>query len=78
VRIEGTLSIPLPELEARLSELPREGPLAVHCAGGYRSTIACSLLERAGRRNLVDVRGGIAGWEQAGLPALRGAGACGA
>ncbi len=73
VRIEGTLAIPLAELEARLDEVPHEGPLAVHCAGGYRSTIACSLLERAGRRNLVDVRGGMAGWEQSGLPTARGA-----
>jgi glyoxylase-like metal-dependent hydrolase (beta-lactamase superfamily II)/rhodanese-related sulfurtransferase len=75
VRIEGTLSIPLAEPEARMSELPREGTLAVHCAGGYRSTIACSLLERAGRRDLVDVRGGMAGWAQSGLPTASGAGA---
>ena len=72
VRIEGTLSIPLEELEARIAEVPSEGTLAVHCAGGYRSTIACSLLERAGRKDLVDVRGGMAGWQQSGLPALRG------
>ncbi len=77
VRIEGTLSIPLPELEARMGELPRTGPLAVHCAGGYRSTIACSLLERAGRRELVDVRGGMAGWQQSGLPTARGTASCG-
>ena len=71
VRIAGTLSIPLAELEARMHELPREGTLAVHCAGGYRSTIACSILQRAGRRELVDVRGGMAGWQQSGLPTLR-------
>ena len=76
MRIEGTLSIPLEQLEARLDELPREGALAVHCAGGYRSTIACSLLQRAGRRDLVDVRGGMAGWEQSGLPTARGQAAC--
>jgi hydroxyacylglutathione hydrolase len=72
VRIAGTLSIPLVELEARMHELPRDGSLAVHCAGGYRSTIACSLLERAGRRGLVDVRGGMTGWQQSGLPVVRG------
>lgn len=76
LRIEGTLSIPLSELEARLGELPREGTLAVHCAGGYRSTIACSLIERAGRGNLIDLRGGMAGWEAAGLPVQRGKSAC--
>jgi len=71
VRAEGALSIPLPELEARMNEL------AVICASGYRSTIACSLLQRAGRGNLVDVRGGTAGWEQSGLPTARGAASCG-
>jgi glyoxylase-like metal-dependent hydrolase (beta-lactamase superfamily II)/rhodanese-related sulfurtransferase len=76
VRIEGTFSIPLPELEVRMNELPPAGTLAVHCAGGYRSTIACSLLERAGRRKLVDLRGGMAGWEQCGLPAQRGTSSC--
>jgi rhodanese-related sulfurtransferase len=77
-RVEGTLAIPLAQLEARMHELPTTGPLAVHCAGGYRSTIACSLLQRAGRAQLVDVRGGMAGWEQCGLPTLRGTASCGA
>lgn len=71
-RIEGTIAIPLGELERRARELP-PGPLAIHCAGGYRSTIAASLLERLGRRDLVDLRGGIAGWVKAGLPVARGA-----
>ncbi|MBK7644720.1 MAG: MBL fold metallo-hydrolase [Planctomycetes bacterium] len=73
VRIEGTIAIPLSELEARAHELPATGTLAVHCAGGYRSTIACSLLARLGRRELVDLRGGMSGWEQSGLPTTRGA-----
>ena len=77
-RVEGTLAIPLPQLEARMHELPASGALAVHCAGGYRSTIACSLLERAGRTGLVDVRGGMAGWQQCGLPTLHGTASCGA
>jgi rhodanese-related sulfurtransferase len=78
VRVQGTLAIPLAQLEARMHELPASGPLAVHCAGGYRSTIACSLLQRAGRAGLVDVRGGMAGWEQSGLPTQRGTASCGA
>ena len=42
--------------------------IAVHCKSGYRSIIACSLLERAGHRNVVDVAGGFDAWHAAGLP----------
>jgi hydroxyacylglutathione hydrolase len=44
------------------------GPVAVHCKSGYRSMIACSLLERAGHRNVVNVAGGFDAWHAAGLP----------
>jgi hydroxyacylglutathione hydrolase len=43
-------------------------PIAVHCKGGYRSMIACSLLERAGHRNVINVAGGFDAWHAAGLP----------
>ena len=42
--------------------------VAVHCKSGYRSIIACSLLERAGYRNIVNVAGGFDQWQAAGLP----------
>jgi len=42
--------------------------VAVHCKSGYRSIIACSLLERAGHRNVVNVTGGFDAWHAAGLP----------
>jgi glyoxylase-like metal-dependent hydrolase (beta-lactamase superfamily II)/rhodanese-related sulfurtransferase len=43
-------------------------PIAVHCKSGYRSIIACSLLERAGHRNVINVAGGFDAWHAAGLP----------
>jgi hydroxyacylglutathione hydrolase len=46
-------------------------PVAVHCKSGYRSVIACSLLERAGYRNLVNVTGGFDDWDAASLPVVR-------
>jgi rhodanese-related sulfurtransferase len=76
VRIEGSTHIPLPELEQRLGELDPRRRWIVHCAGGWRSTIACSLLERRGFGALVDMRGGMGAWAAAGLPCARGAG-CG-
>jgi hydroxyacylglutathione hydrolase len=42
--------------------------VAVHCKSGYRSVIACSLLERAGFQNLVNVTGGFDAWQKADLP----------
>jgi hydroxyacylglutathione hydrolase len=46
----------------------KERPVAVHCKSGYRSMIACSLLERAGHRNVINVAGGFDAWHAAGLP----------
>jgi hydroxyacylglutathione hydrolase len=43
-------------------------PVAVHCKSGYRSMIACSLLERAGHRNVINVAGGFDAWHAAALP----------
>ena len=45
--IDGSLPIPLHELPGRLPELP-DGPVWVHCQGGYRASIAASLLQAAG------------------------------
>jgi hydroxyacylglutathione hydrolase len=42
--------------------------VAVHCKSGYRSMIACSLLERAGHPNVINVAGGFDAWHDAGLP----------
>ena len=45
-------------------------PVVVHCAGGYRSAIAVSLLERAGIEGLRDLRGGFGAWSGAGKPVV--------
>jgi rhodanese-related sulfurtransferase len=51
-----------------MSSLDPAAPLAVHCKGGYRSTIACSLLESAGFTHITNVAGGMDAWTAAGLP----------
>jgi rhodanese-related sulfurtransferase len=69
--IAGSLSIPLSQLSARLPDLKeslRDRPVIVHCAGGYRSSIAASLLQRAGFPEVSEIAGGLAAWENAGLP----------
>jgi glyoxylase-like metal-dependent hydrolase (beta-lactamase superfamily II)/rhodanese-related sulfurtransferase len=64
----GARHIPLAALEQRAGELPRDAELVVTCASGYRSSIATSVLERAGHTRLVNAVGGIDAYRQAGLP----------
>jgi hydroxyacylglutathione hydrolase len=59
---------PLDYFSSALPDLDRDAPLAVHCKGGYRSMIACSLLQRAGYRNVINVQGGFDAWQKAQLP----------
>ncbi len=66
--IAGSLGIPLNHLSAKLPDGPRTRPIVVHCAGGYRSSIAASLLQRAGFSDVAELAGGIAAWETARLP----------
>jgi len=65
--IPRSVSIPLNHVVERVSELPRDRFIVVHCAGGYRSAIAASILERHGFSTLADLVGGIAGWEASQL-----------
>ena len=51
-----------------MTELPTEGKFYVHCAGGYRSVIAASILKARGIHNLVDVVGGFGAIKAAGTP----------
>jgi len=66
--IAGSLAIPLNHLTENLEKLPKDRPLLVYCAGGYRSSIAASLLQRGGFDPVGEIAGGIAGWEAAKLP----------
>jgi hydroxyacylglutathione hydrolase len=66
--IEGAEWVPLDNFKISAPELDPSAPVAVHCQGGYRSMIACSLLQRAGIENVINVAGGFDAWRQAGLP----------
>lgn len=55
--VAGAVWIPLTTLQGRENEVPT-GPVAVMCGSGYRSSIAASVLERAGRSDVVNVAGG--------------------
>jgi rhodanese-related sulfurtransferase len=69
--ILGTVHIPLDELNARIGEIPRDGrEIVVHCAGGYRSSTAASLLRAHEIGKVTDLVGGIQAWEALGLPVV--------
>ncbi len=56
--VPGAINIPIPELQSRLNELNPAMPTVVFCAGGYRSSIAASVLREAGFTDVSDVLGG--------------------
>ncbi|HUA60947.1 MAG TPA: rhodanese-like domain-containing protein [Verrucomicrobiae bacterium] len=66
--IEGSQFIPLGKLSSRTGELQRDKLLVVHCKGGYRSSIATSILRRAGFQDVANLIGGFDAWKAAGLP----------
>jgi hydroxyacylglutathione hydrolase len=68
--IEGSVNVPLNHLQERIAEIPRDRRIAVHCAGGYRSSIAAGILHQYGITNLIEMAGGLAAWDAAKLPVV--------
>jgi hydroxyacylglutathione hydrolase len=68
--IASSMNIPLNHLQERIAEVPRSRRIAVHCAGGYRSSIAASILHHYGITNLIELAGGLAAWDAAKLPVV--------
>jgi glyoxylase-like metal-dependent hydrolase (beta-lactamase superfamily II)/rhodanese-related sulfurtransferase len=68
--IAGASWWPLDNFKVSPPEIDRNATIAVHCKGGYRSMIACSLLQRAGFQNVVNVVGGFDAWQEAKLPVV--------
>jgi rhodanese-related sulfurtransferase len=66
--IEGATWLPLENFKTSLPQVDRDARVGVLCKGGYRSTIACSWLQREGFRNVTNVIGGFDAWEEARLP----------
>ncbi|MBK6870366.1 MAG: MBL fold metallo-hydrolase [Kineosporiaceae bacterium] len=61
--IPGSLHIPLAELRRRAHEIPAGRPVVLQCAGGWRSSVAASLLRQQGRDDVSDLLGGFAAWQ---------------
>jgi hydroxyacylglutathione hydrolase len=64
---ENSIRIPLGQLADRTGELDPTQLIVVHCKGGYRSSIATSVLRRAGLREIANLTGGFDAWQAADL-----------
>jgi len=62
--IPHAIAIPVGQLPSRLSELDPAKPTVVYCAGGYRSSVAASLLRRNGFGDVSDILGGYGAWDE--------------
>jgi glyoxylase-like metal-dependent hydrolase (beta-lactamase superfamily II)/rhodanese-related sulfurtransferase len=66
--IVDAINIPLHTINEHLAELPKDKIFAIHCAGGYRSMIAASILKQRGWNNFVEVNGGYKAIALTGIP----------
>ena len=69
--IAGSKLIPLSQLANRIAGLPQDQPIVAVCRSGNRSSVAMSVLKRAGFSNVVNLRGGMLAWARSGLPVKR-------
>jgi glyoxylase-like metal-dependent hydrolase (beta-lactamase superfamily II)/rhodanese-related sulfurtransferase len=63
--VPNAIAIPVGQLPARLGELDPAKPTVVYCAGGYRSSVAASLLRKNGFTDVSDILGGYGAWDEA-------------
>lgn len=66
--LNGAINFPLDFINQHLTELPKDNQLFIHCAGGYRSMIASSILKKAGYTNIINVEGGFSALSKLNLP----------
>lgn len=69
--IAGSEYVALGDLPRRIEEFSGEREVVAVCGSGYRSSIAASLLARAGATNVSSMVGGMSAWRRAGLPAVQ-------
>jgi len=63
----GATNLPLDYINKNMDKIDRKAPYFVHCAGGYRSMIASSILKARGFHDLIDVKQGFKGIEENGM-----------
>jgi hydroxyacylglutathione hydrolase len=69
--VPGAVHLYVPDIAHHAAEIPRDAPVAVHCASGYRAGIAASLLEQAGLKRIIHVNGPYSDWDRLHLAESR-------
>jgi hydroxyacylglutathione hydrolase len=69
--VSGAIHIAGGELTKHVNEIPHDSEVSLICGTGYRSSVAASILKRAGHNHLVNVVGGMTAWNAQGLPAVQ-------
>jgi rhodanese-related sulfurtransferase len=69
-KIAGSVNIPIRDLPKMIAKLPdnKTAPILIYCQVGYRGGIGMTVLRMWGYTNVRNIRGGLDGWEKAGLP----------
>lgn len=71
-RLNGSLLIPVADLERRMKEVPKDRPVMVFCAVGSRSSYAANLLASKGYKEVYNMTDGLVGWYRNGFPLQMG------
>lgn len=66
--VDGALNVPLDFINNEMSKFPKDEPFVIHCAGGYRSMIAASILKSRGYENFLEVAGGFSAIAKTDVP----------
>ena len=67
LHLNGAVNIAAPDLRKRYAEVSKDRPVYVICNSGHRSSLACSILQQKGFKNLTNVVGGMMAFSAAGL-----------
>ena len=67
LKLDGLIHLSLDQINHRLDEIDTQETYYIHCAGGYRSVIAASILKANGFHNVIDIAGGFTAIKQTDL-----------
>lgn len=66
--VEGAINIALDYINNNMASFPKDTPFYLHCAGGYRSVIASSILKARGYNNMINIEGGMSAISETEVP----------
>jgi hydroxyacylglutathione hydrolase len=69
--IQGSHHIYVGQIEDHIDEIPTDKRVVVHCDAGFKGSLAASILERYGFRNVTNLLGGTIGWKAANYPLVK-------